>query len=159
MARRNAARPRKIEADPVYGDVMVTKLINRSMYDGKKSVAQTQVYRAFEKMRAETNEDPAKVFHQALENIKPTMEVRPRRIGGAAYQVPMQVRGPRRDSLGIRWLVEAARSRSNSEYHTFADKLAAELLAAINNEGGAVKKRQDVEKVADANRAFAHFKW
>lgn len=159
MARRNAARPRKIEADPVYAEVMVTKLINRAMYDGKKSVAQKQVYQAFEKIKAETNEDPVKVFLQALENIKPTMEVRPRRIGGAAYQVPMQVRGPRRDSLGIRWLVAAARSRSNSEYHTFGEKLAAELLAAVNNEGGAVKKRQDVEKVAEANRAFAHFKW
>jgi small subunit ribosomal protein S7 len=159
MARRNAARPRKIDADPVYGEVMVTKLINRSMYDGKKSVAQRQVYQALERIKAETSEDPVKVFMQALENIKPTMEVRPRRIGGAAYQVPIQVRGPRRDSLGIRWLVNAARARSNSEFHTFGEKLAAELLAAVNNEGGAVKKRQDVEKVADANRAFAHFKW
>jgi small subunit ribosomal protein S7 len=159
MARRNAARPRKIEADPVYGDVMVSKLINRAMYDGKRSVAQRQVYQAFERIKAETNEEPVKVFLQALENIKPTMEVRPRRIGGAAYQVPIQVRGPRRDSLGIRWLVAAARARSNSEFHTFGEKLAAELIAAVNNEGGAVKKRQDVEKVADANRAFAHFKW
>ncbi len=159
MARRSAARPRKLLPDPVYPDVMVTKLINRAMYDGKKSVAERQVYKAFQQIKLQTNEDPTKVFLQALENIKPTMEVRPRRIGGAAYQVPMQVRGPRRDSLGIRWLVAAARSRSNSEFHTFGEKLAAELLAAVNNEGGAVKKRQDVEKVAEANKAFAHFKW
>lgn len=157
--RRSAARPRKLLPDPVYGEVMVTKLINRAMYDGKKSVAQGQVYKAFEQIKAETNEDPTKVFLQALENIKPTMEVRPRRIGGAAYQVPMQVRGPRRDSLGIRWLVESSRARSNAEFHTFAEKLAAEIMAAVNNEGGAVKKRQDVEKVAEANKAFAHFKW
>lgn len=159
MARRGAARPRKLAPDPIYGEVMITKLINRAMYDGKKSVAERQVYKAFEQIKEQTKENPAKVFLQALENIKPTMEVRPRRIGGAAYQVPIQVRGPRRDSLGIRWLVAAARARSNSEFHTFGEKLAAELMAAVNNEGGAVKKRQDVEKVAEANRAFAHFKW
>lgn len=159
MARRGQSKLRKITPDPVYSDVMIAKIINRSMYDGKKSVAQKQVYEALEIIKEETKDDPIKVFYQAFENIKPTMEVRPRRIGGAAYQVPMSVRGPRRDSLAIRWLITAARARSNSEYHTFGKKLAAELLAAVNNEGGAVKKRLEVEKIAEANRAFAHFRW
>jgi len=127
--------------------------------DGKKSVAQKEVYRAFEAVKEKTGEDALKVYNQALENIKPTMEVRPRRVGGAAYQVPMSVRGPRRESLGIRWMIIAARSRSNSEYHTYAEKLAAEIIDASKGEGVAVKKRQDMERVAEANRAFAHFRW
>jgi small subunit ribosomal protein S7 len=159
MARRGQARPRKIEPDPIYQNRLVAKLINRSMKDGKKSVVQTQVYKAFDILKEKSGEDPVKVFSQALENIKPTMEVRPRRVGGAAYQVPMSVRGPRRESLGIRWLIAAANSRPNTEYHSYAEKLAAEILDASKGEGVAVKKRLDIEKVAEANRAFAHFRW
>jgi len=129
------------------------------MFDGKRSVAQKEIYTAFEIIKEKSGEDPEKVFEGALENIKPTMEVRPRRIGGAAYQVPISVRGPRRESLGIRWLIAATRSRSNSEYHTYAEKLAAEIMDAAKGEGAAVKKRQEVEKVAEANRAFSHFRW
>jgi len=159
MARKGATKPRLIPADALYGSKVVTKLINRIMRNGKKSVAEKEVYRAFELIKEKTGEDPLKVFGQALDNIKPVMEVMPRRVGGAAYQVPMSVRGPRRESLGIRWLIGATRARSNSEFHTFADKLAAEILNASKGEGAAVKKRTDVEKVAEANRAFAHFRW
>ncbi|HKB88630.1 MAG TPA: 30S ribosomal protein S7 [Patescibacteria group bacterium] len=159
MARKGTIRPRKIEIDPIYGSVMLTKLINRSMKDGKKSVVRKEVYAALEIIRAKTNEEPVKIFEQALENIRPTMEVRARRVGGAAYQVPQQVRGPRRDSLAIRWLVAAANSKSNTEFHTFAEKLASELMDAAKGEGVSVKKRQEVEKVAEANKAFSHFRW
>lgn len=138
---------------------MITKLINRAMYDGKKSVAEAQVYGAFEIVEKELGKPALECFKQAIVNIKPTMEVRPRRVGGAAYQVPMPVRGPRQDSLAIRWMIEAARGRSNSQFHTFAEKLAAEIMDAIKEEGGAVKKKQDMERVAEANRAFAHFRW
>jgi small subunit ribosomal protein S7 len=159
MARRGASKPRKIEADPIYGSVMLSKVINRAMLDGKKSVTQRQVYSAMNIIKEKSGEEPMKVFETAIENIRPTMEVRPRRIGGAAYQVPMSVRGPRRDSLAIRWLIAASRTRSNSEYHTYGEKLAAELMDASKLEGGAVKKRLEVEKVAEANRAFSHFRW
>jgi len=159
MARRGQARPRKIEPDPIYQSRLVAKLINRSMKDGKKSVVQKQVYKAFDLIKEKSGEDPTKVFNQAIENVKPTMEVRSRRVGGAAYQVPSSVRGPRRESLGIRWLIAAANSRSNSEYHSYGEKLAAEILDAANGEGVAVKKRLDIEKVAEANRAFSHFRW
>lgn len=138
---------------------MITKLINRSMHDGKKSVVRAEVYKAFEIIKEKSGQDPVKVFDQALENIKPVMEVRPRRVGGAAYQVPQQVRGPRRESLGIRWLVASANSKSNSEFHTYAEKLAAEIIDAAKGEGVSVKKRQDVERVAESNKAFAHFRW
>lgn len=159
MARKGQTKPRAVEPDPIYGNKLVTKLINRSMLAGKKTVAQTEIYRAFEIVKEKSKEDPEKVFEQALENIKPTMEVRPRRVGGAAYQVPMSVRGPRRESLGIRWLIAAARSRSNSEYHTYAEKLAAEIMDSAKGEGPAVKKRQDMERLAELNRAFSHFRW
>ncbi len=159
MARRGFVKPREISPDPIYQSALVSKLINKSMIDGKKSTVRKQIYRAFEIIKEKTGEDPLKVFIRALENIKPTMEVRPRRVGGAAYQVPMSVRGPRRESLGIRWLVNAARNRSNTEFHTYAEKLAAEILDAQKGEGNAVKKRQEVERVAEANRAFAHFRW
>ena len=129
------------------------------MKDGKKSVAEKQIYRAFEIVKEKTGQDPMTVFNLAMQNIEPTMEVRPRRIGGAAYQVPVSVRGVRRESLGIRWLVTMSRTRSNSEYHTYAEKLAAEIIDASKGEGLSVKKRLDVEKMAEANRAFAHFKW
>lgn len=157
--RGKQAKPRDLNADPVYGSDMVTKLVNRAMYDGKKSVAQKEVYQAFKIMAEKTGEEALSVFEKALANIKPVMEVRPRRIGGAAYQVPMSVRGRRQESLAIRWLIEAARAKSNSEFHTFAEKLASEILDATNNEGGAMKKRAEVEKVAEANKAFAHFRW
>lgn len=159
MARRGATRPRKVELDPVYKDKLVTKLIGRAMKDGKKTVIQKEVYRAFEIIKEKTKEDPMTVFGQAMENIKPTMEVRPRRIGGAAYQVPMSVRGTRRESLAIRWLVQNSRTRSNSEFKTYADKLAVEIMDAAKGEGGAVKKKTDMERMAEANKAFAHFKW
>lgn len=159
MARRGATRPRKIELDPIYKNKLVTKLTGRVMKDGKKSVAQKEIYRAFEIIKEKTKEDPMTVFAQALENIKPTMEVRPRRIGGAAYQVPMSVRGPRRESLAIRWLVQNSRTKSNSEFKTYAEKLAAEIMDASVGAGGAVKKKTDMEKQAESNRAFAHFKW
>src|SRR3989344_2202281 len=157
--RRGKASVRKIKPDAVYGSVLVAKLINRSMYDGKKSTAEKQVHMAFELIKEKTKDDPVIVFEKALENIKPSVEVRPRRVGGAAYQVPMSVRGPRRESLGIRWLIKATQDRSNTEFHTFAEKLAAEIMAASNGEGAAVKKRHDIEKVAEANPAFAHFRW
>lgn len=159
MARRGQAKLRKVNPDPIYANRLVTKLINRSMRDGKKSVAQKEVYKAFEIIKEKTSEDPIKVFVQAMEKIKPTMEVRPRRVGGAAYQVPMSVKGPRKESLGIRWLIAAARGRSNTEFHTYAEKLATEIMESSKGEGAAVKKRQEIERIAEANRAFSHFNW
>jgi len=159
MPRKGPVKARKIQKDPVYPNTLVTKLINRSMKSGKKSVAQRQVYGAFELVKKESKEDPLGLFVRAIENIKPLMEVRPRRVGGAAYQVPLPVRGPRREALAIRWMIMAARSRNNSEYHTFAQKLAAEIMDASREEGGAVKKKQEMERIAEANRAFAHFRW
>jgi len=159
MARRGSPKPRVIEGDPIYNSPMLSKLVNRSMKDGKKSVAQKEIYEAFEIIKEKTSEDPLKIFNQALENVRPSMEVRPRRVGGAAYQVPMSVRGSRKDTLAIRWIVEGARSKSNSEYHTFAEKLSAEIIDAANNAGVAYKKKTDMERTAEANRAFAHFRW
>ena len=159
MARRGTVRPRAVAVDPIYGSRLVTKLINRAMKDGKKSVITKEVYAALELIRTKTNEDPIKVFDQALENIKPNMEVRPRRVGGAAYQVPQAVRGTRRESLAIRWLVAASNSKSNKEFHTYAEKLASEIMDAAKGEGISVKKRTEVEKVAEANKAFSHFRW
>lgn len=158
MPRRGQAKPRKIKPDPVYKNVLLAKLINRSMRDGKKKAAQKQVYKALEIIKKK-KKDPMKVFSKAIDNVKPDMEVRPRRVGGAAYQVPMPVRGPRKESLAIRWIIFAARSRSNSDYHTFAEKLAAELIDATKGEGGAVAKKAEMERMAEANRAFAHFRW
>ncbi len=158
MPRRGTIKTREAEPDPVYKNRLLTRLVNRAMYDGKKSIIQGQVYKALSLIK-EKGDDPIKVFSRAMDNIRPVMEVRPRRIGGAAYQVPMPVRGGRKDSLAIRWLVAATRSRSNSEFKTYAEKLAAELLAAAQGEGAAVKKKQEVEKVAEANRAFSHFRW
>lgn len=159
MSRKGPARKRQIQVDAVYGSRLLTKLINRSMYDGKKSVAQKEVYSAIELISEKTKESGIEVFEKAIETIKPEMEVRARRVGGAAYQVPMQVRGDRKESLAIRWLVNAARSRSNSEFHTFGEKLAAEIMDAVKGEGGAMRKKQEMEKQADANKAFSHFIW
>jgi len=138
---------------------MITKLINRVMKDGKKNAAQKQIYRAMDLIKAKTDQDPLSFFQTALDNIKPQMEVRARRIGGAAYQVPVPVRGPRKDSLVIRWLIFAAKSRPSTEFHTFAEKLTAELIDAANNAGTAVKKKLDTHRMAEANKAFAHFRW
>ncbi len=159
MSRRGGIKTKIVEPDPMYGSLVVAKLINRAMRDGKKSVIQKEVYKAFDLIKEKTGTEALIFFEEALENIKPQMEVRPRRIGGAAYQVPSAVRGPRRESLGIRWLVGAANSRSNSDFHSFAEKLAAEIIDAKNGEGAAMKKKQDMERVAEANRAFAHFRW
>lgn len=159
MPRRGSIKSRPVEPDAVYKNKLVTRLINRVMRDGKKSVAQREVYNSFEIIKDKTKGEPLKIFTQALSNIKPQMEVRPRRVGGAAYQVPTPVKGDRKESLAIRWLIFATRSRSNSDYHTFSEKLAAELMDAAKGEGGAVKKRTDVERMAEANRAFAHFRW
>ena len=159
MARKGQIKPRDIEPDPVYGSRLLTKLINRSMLAGKKSVARREIYRAMEIIKEKTGDAPEKVFDQAMENIKPSMEVRARRVGGAAYQVPAPVRGPRKESLGIRWLVAAANSKPNSEFHTYAEKLAAEIIDASKGEGVSVKKRLEVERVAEANKAFSHFRW
>jgi len=158
MPRRSGYKAIKAKPDPVYKNILVEKLVNRCMRDGKKSVAQKEVYGAFDLIKKE-DEDPIKVFSQALNIIRPSMEVRPRRVGGAAYQVPMPVRGSRKDSLAVRWLIQAARSRPNSEFKTFAEKLAVEISDAAKGEGLAVKKRTDVERMAEANRAFAHFRW
>lgn len=159
MPRSKAAKRRIISEDPIYKSRLVQKLINRVMRSGKKAVAQKQVYRAFDLVKERANLDPMVVFNKALENLKPTMEVRPRRIGGAAYQVPIPVKGERRESLAIRWLILAAQGKPNSQYHTFAEKLSVELVDAFNNTGGAVKKKEDTHKMAEANRAFAHFRW
>ncbi len=159
MPRRGKVKSKKPSPDAIYNNRLVTKLINRSMKSGKKSVSEKQIYAALEIIKEKSEEDPIKIFSKALDNIKPVMEVRPRRVGGAAYQVPRPVRGPRRESLAIRWLIFAARARSNSEYHTYGEKLAAEILDAAKGEGGAVKRKTDMERMAEANRAFSHFRW
>ena len=159
MPRRGPVPRRELPPDPIYQSRLVTKLINRVMRDGKKTVAQKQVYRAFELIKEKTKIDPLLVFEKALENTKPRMEVRSRRVGGAAYQIPLPVKGSRQESLAIRWLVLSARARPNKEYHTFAEKLAAELIDAFNETGAAVAKKQEVERLAEANKAFAHLRW
>jgi len=157
--RSKPAPIRVVTPDVIYKSQMVTKFINRVMIGGKKTAAAKQVYGALDIIKEKTKEDPLQVFEQALENIKPQMEVRSRRIGGAAYQVPSPVRGPRRDSLGIRWLILAAKARPNSEFHTFSAKIAAEVLEAYANTGAAIKKKLDTHRMAEANKAFAHFRW
>lgn len=160
MARSGKVRKKQILPDPIYNNRLVTKLINRSMMHGKKGVAQKQVYNAFEIIKkAMKTDDPAEIFRQALENIKPFMEVRSRRVGGAAYQVPMPVKGLRKESLAIRWLVLFARKKPNKQYRSYAEKLAAEIMDAYKNEGEAVNKKTITHKMADANKAFAHFRW
>lgn len=129
------------------------------MIDGKKTIAQNLVYRAFEKIKEKGGQDPVATFEKALQNVSPKMEVRPRRVGGASYQIPVEVRGDRKESLALRWILASATSKSNKEFHTFDQKLAAEILDAANGVGGAVKKKDDVQKTAAANRAFAHFRW
>lgn len=157
--RSKKAPKRILPADPLFGSRLLTRFINKVMRNGKRSIAQSLVYCALEKIRETTKQDPLNVFEKALQNISPKMEVRPRRVGGASYQVPIEVRGDRKEALAIRWILDAARKRSNKEYHTFDLKLAQELMDASNGVGAAMKKRDDVQKVASANRAFAHFRW
>ncbi len=154
--RRRAAERREILPDPKYGDRVVAKFINCVMRDGKKSVAEKIVYGALERIQRRTGKDPLPIFLEAVENVKPTLEVRSRRVGGATYQVPMEVRPERRQTLAIRWLIHAARARSEK---TMQERLANELLDAANNRGAAVKKREDTLRMAEANRAFAHYRW
>lgn len=160
MARgkKNITKKRRIQPDPIYGNILVAKFINRLMRDGKKTVAQKVVYSAFDLLKAQGH-DPVSLFEKAIEAIGPKQEVKARRIGGAAYQVPSEVRGARRIALAIRWILEATSKRSNAEYKTFSQKLAAELLDASQNQGEAIKKRDVAHRMAEANKAFAHFRW
>ncbi len=150
---------KKIQFDPVYGDALVSKLINGVMSDGRKSVAAKQVYRAIDIVAEQTKQDGLEYLNASLDNIKPTIEVRSRRVGGASYQVPTPIRPERRDSLAIRWLINAAKARGANPYRTLADKLAAEIVEAHENAGAAIKKKLDTHKMAEANKAFAHFRW
>ena len=156
MARRRAAEKREILPDPKFKDQVVTRLMNAIMLDGKKSAAERIVYGAFDKMENRMSRDPLEVFKEAIENVKPALEVRSRRVGGATYQVPVEVRPARRTQLAMRWLIGFARSRPEN---TFAERLAAELLMASKNEGPSIKKREDTHRMAEANRAFAHCRW
>ena len=156
MSRRHSAEKREINPDPKFGDLIVTKFMNSVMYDGKKSVAETIVYGALDQVQSKTKQEPVTVFHQALDNVAPHVEVRSRRVGGATYQVPVDVRPERRQALAIRWLIAAARNRNET---TMVDRLSGELMDAANNRGNAVKKREDTHKMAEANRAFSHYRW
>ena len=156
MSRRRAADRREVLPDAKYGDMVVTKFMNCLMYDGKKSVAEQIVYGALDKIESRAKADALRMFHDALDNVKPSVEVRSRRVGGATYQVPVEVRPERAQALAIRWLIEHARKRSEN---TMVDRLSAELLDAANNRGAAVKKREDTHRMAEANRAFSHYRW
>ena len=156
MPRRGNVPKREVLADPVYNSVLVTKLINSVMLDGKKGVAQKVVYGAFEIIKEKTEKDPMEVYTQAMENIMPSLECKSRRVGGATYQVPMEVRPERRQTLGLRWLTTYARKRGEK---TMKERLAGEIMDAANNLGSAVKKREDTHKMAEANKAFAHYRW
>ncbi|MGV6876759.1 30S ribosomal protein S7 [Pseudochelatococcus sp. B33] len=156
MSRRHSAEKREIIPDAKFGDIVVTKFMNSIMRDGKKSAAEAIVYGAFDVIEQKLKTEPLPVFKQALENVSPAIEVRSRRVGGATYQVPVEVRSERRQALAIRWLIQAARARND---RTMVERLSAELLDASNNRGNAVKKREDTHRMADANRAFSHYRW
>lgn len=156
MSRRHRAEPREVLPDPKFGDLVLTKFMNYIMYEGKKSTAERIVYGAFEAIERKLRREPLEIFHEALENVKPGIEVRSRRVGGATYQVPVDVRPERRQALAIRWIVNAARSRNEN---TMEERLAGELVDAFNNRGSAVKKREDTHRMAEANRAFSHYRW
>ena len=156
MPRRGNVPKREILPDPVYNSVLVTKLVNSIMLDGKKGVAQKVVYGAFELIEEKTGKSPLEVFNQALENIMPSLEVKARRVGGATYQVPIEVRPARRQTLGLRWLTNYSRNRGERTMH---ERLAGEIMDAANNTGSAVKKREETHKMADSNKAFAHYRW
>lgn len=157
--RSGKVEKRILPQDPIYSSRLVTRFINKVMEDGKRSVAQNLVYQALEQIKETTKQDPIAIFEKAILNVSPKMEVRPRRVGGASYQVPVEVRGDRKEALAIRWILDSARKRSNKDFNTFDKKLAQELMDAAQNTGAAIKKRDDVQKVAQANRAFAHFRW
>ena len=156
MPRRGFGPNRDVLPDPLYNSKLVTKLINNIMLDGKKGVAQKIVYDAFEIVKEKSGKEPVEMFQQAMENVMPSLEIKARRVGGATYQVPMEVRPERRQTLGLRWLTNYSRARSEK---TMRERLANEILDACNNTGGAVKKREDTHKMAEANKAFAHFRW
>ncbi len=156
MSRRRRAEKRHINPDPKFGDIVVSKFMNNLMQEGKKSVAERIVYGALEGIQAKAKSDPLQMFHQALDNVAPSIEVRSRRVGGATYQVPVEVRAERRQALAIRWIITAARGRNEK---TMVERLSGELLDAANNRGSAVKKREDTHKMAEANRAFSHYRW
>ena len=156
MSRRHAAEKREILPDAKYGDRVLSKFMNNLMIDGKKSVAESIVYGALERMEKRLKREPVQAFHEALDNVKPAVEVRSRRVGGATYQVPVEVSTERREALAIRWVITAARKRNEN---TMEERLAAELADAVNNRGTAVKKREDTHKMADANKAFSHYRW
>lgn len=156
MPRKGHVPKRDVLPDPIYGSKIVTKLINQVMQDGKRGVAQRICYGAFDVIREKTGNEPTEVFEQAMDNIMPVLEVKARRVGGATYQVPMEVRAERRQTLGLRWLVSFARNRGEK---TMIDRLASEIMDAANNMGGAVRRKEDVHKMAEANRAFAHYRW
>jgi len=156
MSRRHAAEKREVLPDPKFGDLVVTKFMNALMLDGKKSAAERIIYGAFDRIQEKTSNDPVKVFHEAIDNVKPSVEVRSRRVGGATYQVPVEVRFDRRQALAIRWLVDNARKRSEN---TMVERLSGELMDAANNRGAAVKKREDTHRMAEANKAFSHYRW
>ncbi len=156
MSRRHSAEKRDVLPDPKFGDVVLTKFMNSLMLDGKKSVAERIVYGAFDKMEERVKSDALPLFHEALDNVKPAIEVRSRRVGGATYQVPVEVRSERAQALAIRWLIAAARKRNET---TMVDRLSGELMDASNNRGAAVKKREDTHKMAEANKAFSHYRW
>ncbi len=156
MSRRHRAEKRDVIPDPKFGDLVVSKFMNSLMLDGKKSVAESIVYGAFDKIQEKSSQDPLQVFHEALDNVKPSVEVRSRRVGGATYQVPVEVRPDRRQALAIRWLIEASRKRNES---TMIDRLSGELMDASQSRGASVKKREDTHKMAEANRAFSHYRW
>ena len=160
MSRKGINKTREVLPDTVYGNVTISKIINACMKDGKRTAAEKQVYDALDLLKKEfPKEEILDVLDRALENIRPKVEVRPRRIGGAVYQVPTPVRGVRQSSLALRWFINAARAKSNKQFHSFAEKLVSELLAALNNEGAAVGKRLEIERMAEANKAFAHLRW
>ncbi|HUS95600.1 MAG TPA: 30S ribosomal protein S7 [Hyphomicrobiaceae bacterium] len=156
MSRRHRAEKREVNPDPKYSDLVLTKFMNAIMRDGKKSTAERIVYGALEQVEGKAKQDPVQMFHQALENVMPAVEVRSRRVGGATYQVPVEVRTERRQALAIRWIIASARARNEN---TMVDRLSGELFDAANNRGNAVKKREDTHKMADANRAFSHYRW
>jgi small subunit ribosomal protein S7 len=156
MSRRRAAERREVLKDPKFGDQVLTKFMNSLMFAGKKSVAETIVYQAFDRIQDRSGQEPLKVFHEALSNVRPSVEVRSRRVGGATYQVPVEVRSDRSEALAIRWVIAAARARSET---TMTGRLSAELMDAANNRGSAVKKREDAHRMADANKAFSHYRW
>ena len=156
MSRRRRAEKREILPDPKFKDLVLSKFMNNLMFDGKKSISEKIVYGAFDEIESKMKRSPLEVFHEALDNIKPSIEVRSRRVGGATYQVPVEVRPQRREALAIRWLIRASRDRNEK---TMKDRLASELIDAVNTRGSAVKKKEDTHKMAEANKAFSHYRW